>query len=116
MMKSLRYMFVTFSLTTLIGCGVPITTTNTSNTTDAPATTLGSLRISGAWVRATSMDGQDHNASSHTNHNNAAPTTASETDNDMSNLVMGAAYMVISNSGAADKLIAGSSNVAKAVE
>lgn len=88
----------------LAACGSPAATNTAS---EAPAATVGSLSISAPWVRATSMAGSS---------DETAATNPSSTGSAMDDMKIGAAYMIIANSGGADKLISISTDAAKAVE
>jgi len=120
-MKRSQVLFTIVCLVLLAACGTPtITSSGAVNSgTNVPATTVGSLNISGPWVRATSMGGMDSAATASASQSDAAPTSASgtaEMGGEMGEMKMGAAYMLIANSGGADKLISASTNVAKTVE
>lgn len=98
-MKQFRILLVVASMIILTGCGGSAGQTSA----EAPAATVGDVRITGPWVRATSMGGGE------------AATSTSDTAA-MDDVKMGAAYMVIASSGGADTLLGASTDAAKTVE
>lgn len=92
-MKRFQLLFAVVCSIMLAACG---TSATTGINTSAPAATIGSLSITGPWVRATA--------------------SASGIDGTMGDAKIGAAYMVIANTGGDDTLIAASSDSAKTIE
>ena len=112
----IRFVFTAALALTLAACGTTGAATNSAVTSGASANSvkIGTLTISDPWARASAIDSGA--AAPTAASAMVMPTAASGMNGMGGDVMMGASYMTIANSGAADKLIKASTDLAQAAE